>query len=120
MKTTTLAALMSSLVLIGCDGHSRRLYLSHQATRTGGDGAEVSVSLAKIEQVALSLGLNPAGDGVTEWTIRKEDGSAFSIVAVPASSGKWDLLLKDWPSFVRSDLSKEAERLLEADYQNEN
>jgi hypothetical protein len=118
MKITAVAALTLSVALFGCDGHSRRLHLSQHATRIGGSSEEVSVSLTRIEQVALSLGLNAVGESGTQWTIRKEGGSVFSIVAVSTSSGKWDVLLQDWPSFMRSDLSKQAERLLKQEKQN--
>jgi hypothetical protein len=118
MSIKTLSVSASLLLLcVGCDGHARRITLSTRAaTPVGAESVTVSSDTKeRIIRVAEALRLSRVGDQGFHWKIAREDRSVFELIAHQEPSGAWTVILRDWPSFMRSDLSREAERLLKAE-----
>jgi hypothetical protein len=118
MSIKTLLVLPSLLMLcVGCDGHARRITLFTQtATPLGSESVSLSFATKeRIIRVAEVLRLSRVGDRDFHWKIDREDRSVFELMAHQEPSGAWTVILRDWPSFIRSDLSREAERLLKAE-----
>lgn len=107
-----LMAASVAMVLSGCDGHLRMMYLQEPSATATPQYAGVRVvkisgdldALSIVEHVALQMSLVQDLGRDNTWS---SDG--FVLRAVQEEEHLWRIEMLDWPSFTRSDLSRVVE-----------
>jgi len=106
--------LIASIFLIGCHGHARAIYLkepgmenpSWSINRNVIEVESVNNISSILAEVAEKYDLNKTKEN--EWRIEK-DHEFFAMNLKRKDNGMFAIVLIDWPSFMRSDLSKQIE-----------
>lgn len=102
------------VVSVSCDGHGRIVYIVNSSVpidRMHGNSIVLYVSsdedvVQTIEAIAHDFGLQKS-ERTWEW----QAGQFYLLLDQPAPN-IWRLRLLDWPSFIRSDLSRGVEKRL--------
>ncbi|HEY8101469.1 MAG TPA: hypothetical protein VIF82_12005 [Burkholderiaceae bacterium] len=107
------------LHLQGCDGYGKILSIHDPLDKPAPwlltvieNHSDEDVSLV-VAQIAKELGLQPSQDMKNSYYIILENGFSFRItVRRDDRRNIWEVLLIDWPTIQRSEVSKKAEQQL--------
>jgi len=120
MRIATTAAFLIGVLLVGCDGRVRLLYLkpptaSMPPWSVASSVVEISVGedLGRIvTDVASHLQMKRDTETSYRWTIETEGKNVFSIELKKDAGGFWSVALIDWPTNKRSAASRKAEEMI--------
>jgi hypothetical protein len=118
--------ILGLLARAGCDGHARTLYLKPSGTpKPRWSVASVTIPIAGQEDVmgivsavaadrGLSRDKEPRHGSDASWTLNYSDrpNTWFKIAVKREDEGYWSVALLDWPTFVRTKYSVNAERAI--------
>mgnify|MGYP006426191393 CR=1 FL=1 len=102
------------LLLGGCDGHGRALYFKEpQMNNPRWHAGRTIINIDQdydvekiVSTIAKKLGLKEVEENT--WIRDDSEGSVFRLI-LEREDEMWCAILLDWPSFIRSDISKEVE-----------
>jgi len=108
------------LLLAGCDGHSRTLYVRAEGDKAGPWSVGATTLFvhgspdvpALVAEVAASLALDANKSETNCYSTRPTSRNVFHMCARQDEDGQWRVALMDWPTIKRSDVSRKAEQLL--------
>ena len=120
LQKILLTALLCNLMfLVGCDGHSRTLYLRQSnAVEVPWHVGRAIVEIEDDQKVlsitnstAKKLGLFKDNNNENSWVDDTEYWN-FSMSVVRVNEDLWAIYLSDWPSIGRSEVSVKAEKMI--------
>jgi hypothetical protein len=118
---TCASLLVLTVILFGCEGHIRTLYLKENQ----GDSAPWSLSAktiliksnkdvySEIEKIAVKLSLNKTPNQKNLYYLDN-----FFMYVDKKGKGLWEIGLKDWPDTSRSEISQKVEKLIREKLEN--
>jgi len=104
----------------GCDGHFRVLYVRAEGDKAGPWSVGATTLFvhglqdvpAAVAEVAAALSLAADKEPSTCYSIQPTSRNVFRLCAHQDERGLWEVLLMDWPTIKRSDVSRKAEQQL--------
>ncbi|NOY74250.1 MAG: hypothetical protein GXP32_00465 [Kiritimatiellaeota bacterium] len=114
MKALTAILILISIFLFGCDGHVRTLYIREPGMQKP-NWTKVIIEVDKeidiphiVEKIAKKFKLKQEKENNIWW--RKEVNGSFQISLNQKQDGMWIIMLIDWPTFIRSNISEQVEK----------
>ena len=112
---TCTSLLVLTVILFGCEGHVRTLYLKENKEVKAPWSFSSQTILIKsnkdvyseVENIAAKLSLNKNPNQKNIYYL----GNFFMYVN-KKSNGLWEIGLKDWPDTSRSEISKKTEKMI--------
>jgi len=118
---TCASLLVLTVILFGCEGHVRTLYLKeNKEVKAPWSFSSKSIVIksnkdvyAEVEIIAKKLSLNKNPKQKNVYYLDN-----FFMYVDKKGKGLWEIGLKDWPDSSRSEISKKTEKLIREKLEN--
>ncbi len=118
---TCTSLLVLTVILFGCEGHVRTLYLKESKdVKTPWTFSSKTILIksnkdvySEVESIAKKLSLNKNPNQKNIYYLDN-----FFMYVNKKGNGLWEVGLKDWPDTSRSEISKKTEKLIREKLEN--
>lgn len=118
---TCASLLILAIILFGCEGHVKTLYLAEsEDVKTPWSFSSQTILIksnkdvySEVESIAAQLSLNKNPNQKHIYYLNN-----FFMYVTKKDNGLWEIGLKDWPDTSRSETSRKTEKLIREKLEN--